>query len=67
MLAWYRPELRGSKLNQIVDTKEANKASQANVMPWEEIQEQPSDDISNNDQSVEYSETSVVEQQVEEW
>ena len=46
--------------------EEATKASQANVMLWEEMQEQPSDDSSNRDESVKQSEMSVVEQQVEE-
>ena len=49
-----------------VAAEEATKASQANVTSWEEVQEQPSDDSSNRDESVEQSETSVVEQQVEE-
>ena len=46
--------------------EEATKASQANVTSWEEVQEQPSDDSSNRNESVEQSEMSVVEQQVEE-
>ena len=49
-----------------VAAEEATKASQANVPSWEEVQEQPSDDSSNRDESMEQSETSVVEQQVEE-
>ena len=44
--------------------EEATKASQENVTSWEEVQEQSSDDNSNKDESVEQSETSVVEQQV---
>ena len=47
-----------------VAAEEATKASQANVTSWEEVQEQTSDDSSNRDESVELSETSVVEQQV---
>ena len=50
----------------IVAAEKATKASQANVTSWEEVQEQPSDDSSIRDESVEQSETSVVEQQVEE-
>ena len=46
--------------------EEATKASQANVTSWEEVQEQTCDDSSNRDESVELSETPVVEQQVEE-
>ena len=49
-----------------VAAEEATKASQANVTSWEEVQEQPSNDSSNRDKSVEQSETSVVKQQVEE-
>ena len=49
-----------------VAAEEATKASQANVTSWEELQEQTSYDSSNRDESVELSETSVVEQQVEE-
>ena len=45
--------------------EEATKASQANVTSWEEVQEQTSDESSIRD-SVEQSEMSVVEQQVEE-
>ena len=44
--------------------EETTKASQGNVTSWEEVQEQTSDDSSNIDESVELSETSVVEQQV---
>ena len=51
---------------ETVAAKEATKASQANVTSWKEVQEQPSDDSSNRDESVEQSEMSVVEQQVEE-
>ena len=46
--------------------EEATRASQANITSWEEVQEQSSDDSSNRDESVGLSETSVVEQQVEE-
>ena len=35
-----------------VAAEEATKASQANVTSWEEVQEQPSDDSSNRDESV---------------
>ena len=44
-----------------VAAEEATKASQANVTTWEEVQEQSSGDSSNRDESVEQSETSVVE------
>ena len=47
-----------------VAAEEATKVSQANVTSRKEVQEQPSDDSSNRDESVELSETSVVEQQV---
>ena len=47
-----------------MEAEEATKASQANVTSWEEVQEQNSDDSSNRDESVELSETSLVEQQV---
>ena len=46
--------------------EEATKTSQAKVTSWAEVQEQPSDDSSNRDESVEQSEMSVVKQQVEE-
>ena len=49
-----------------VAAEEATKASQASVTSWAEVQEQPSDDSSNRDESEEQSETSIVEQQLEE-
>ena len=51
---------------ETVAAEEATKASQANVTSWEEVQEQPSDDSSNRDGSVEQLEMLVVKQQVEE-
>ena len=51
---------------ETVAAEEATKASHANVTSWEEVQEQPSEESSKRDKSVEQSETSVVEQQVDE-